>query len=227
MLRRFRGAGPVHIVVRLALYTLLAGAFAVCGAFGWSTYRAVKANPDFQQRILAGYGVDQSAKHLDPRFNDANGDMLADPPSDPTKLVDPEPLEFAYVKSDTGTDPFDWNAVGKTIGDATGKIVNVHGFSALGPEVDNITAGKIQVLAVHAAETPYLVNHYGFIPFAIAADDHGPSGHRLTLIAKPTSPIQTAEEIRTHNLVCTQALSIVGYRAAIAYLMQNYSLRPD
>src|SRR5688572_25873869 len=34
---------------------------------------------------------------LDPRFADANGDLIADPPTDPKQLIDPNPIVFSFI----------------------------------------------------------------------------------------------------------------------------------
>jgi hypothetical protein len=41
--------------------------------------------------------TDAEAQALDPRFSDADDDMIADIPSDPKGWVDPAPLVFAYI----------------------------------------------------------------------------------------------------------------------------------
>ena len=217
--------------LRPIIYVALIIAFATAGVSAWRTYQTVQVqnDPHYQQGIVGAYGLDSAhQKRLDKQFEDKDGDFLADPPTDPAKLVDPPDLGMACLHSDKDTaEPIDWKTLGKQIGDATGKTVNVTHFTNLSEEIENIKASKVQIVILHAAETPYLVNHFGFIPFAISAGDHGPNGHRLTIIAKPKSPIMTAADIKGHDLACTHPLSISGYRAAIAYLHEAIGLRPD
>src|SRR5581483_2842609 len=42
-------------------------------------------------------GAAKAEFKLDARFTDANGDMVADMPTDPSKLIDPDTLIFAYT----------------------------------------------------------------------------------------------------------------------------------
>jgi hypothetical protein len=46
--------------------------------------------------LVAGLGLAVQAFALDPRFKDADGDLVADPPSDPSQFVDPAVFIFSY-----------------------------------------------------------------------------------------------------------------------------------
>ena len=46
---------------------------------------------------LLGLGCAGPTLALDPRFQDANGDMVADAPTDPKMWLDPATLVFAYT----------------------------------------------------------------------------------------------------------------------------------
>src|SRR5436309_1646826 len=38
--------------------------------------------------------------HLDARFTDADGDLIADPPKDPNAFLDPPTLTFSYIPAE-------------------------------------------------------------------------------------------------------------------------------
>src|SRR5262249_15613449 len=69
----------------------------------------------------------KSTKDLDPRFTDADKDLVADRPGDPAQLADPEPLVFSYIAVD---DPRNaettWKPVMDHIAAATGKTVTYY-----------------------------------------------------------------------------------------------------
>src|SRR5262249_37588686 len=85
----------------------------------------------------------------------------------------------------------------------------------------------ITLIALHAADTPFLVNHYGFQPLACLGNKSGVNGNRLDIIVPAGSSIASPADLKGHRLVCTEPSSITGYRAAIAVLMREFSLRPD
>ena len=89
-------------------------------------------------------------------------------------------------------------------------------------------AGKITVVALHAADTPFLVNEYGFHPVAVLGEPGGgASGNKVDLIVPANSPIHGPADVKGHTLTCTVPSSITGYRAAIALLMADNQLRPN
>jgi phosphonate transport system substrate-binding protein len=69
------------------------------------------------------------------------------------------------------------------------------------------------------------VNNVGFVPIAVAGDEHGPDGHRLNIIVNANSPMQVVSDIRGQVLECSQPLSITGYRAPLAYLSKMQGLQ--
>ena len=46
---------------------------------------------------LAALLAPLAAQAMDPRFRDANGDLVADPPTNPADFVDPPVLVFSYT----------------------------------------------------------------------------------------------------------------------------------
>src|SRR5262249_32667023 len=65
-----------------------------------------------------------------------------------------------------------------------------------------------------------------FIPFGVLGSDAGASGNRLDIAVPANSKIQKLEELAGHQLTCTRPDSITGYRAAVAVLMNEASMRP-
>src|SRR6476620_2069213 len=49
------------------------------------------------QLSLTGSNTAEGAIKLSDKFTDADGDMLADPPADASKLIDPPTLLFSYI----------------------------------------------------------------------------------------------------------------------------------
>ena len=110
----------------------------------------------------------------------------------------------------------------------TGRKVETRVYQNTPDEVAAVKDGKMHVVALHAADTPYLVNNAGFIPVAVVGTDGGAAkGNRLDLAVRAGSSIHNLADVKGHTLTCSTPVSITGHRAAVALLLQEASLRPD
>lgn len=215
--------------VRLGLYGCLAAAIATAG------YLLVRANQDQaamhagQQRLLSLHGVNQSShKRLAADYSDKNGDLIADASSDPKQIVAPETLIVAYyVGDDDETVLVDWKGLASYLEQATGKQVTCQEYANSSEEIAEIKAGETHIVALHAADTPYIVNYAGFVPVAVLGSDAGPNGNHLNLAVYAKNRAKTLSDLRGTEVICTRPDSITGYRAAIAVLMHETGMRPD
>ncbi|HEV3415830.1 MAG TPA: PhnD/SsuA/transferrin family substrate-binding protein [Pirellulales bacterium] len=187
---------------------------------------ALKAAQDI---LVTKHGLVQPArKHLAPEYSDKDDRLVADPPSDPKQLLDPDTLTLAhYQDAKAKKQAVDWDALQTVLEKATGKKIIAQEFLNGAGEIAAIKAGKIQLVAPHAADTPYIVNNAGFVPFAVLGDEAGAHGNHLDLAVSAMSKIQTLADVRGHTLTCTAPDSITGYRAAVAVLSQEAAMRPD
>jgi phosphonate transport system substrate-binding protein len=172
--------------------------------------------------------IEPAAKGLASDFTDNQGRLLADPPSDPSKLSDPPILVLAHlVGADAENPGVSWKQLEDQIAAATGRKVEDQPYENSAEQMQSIAEGKIQIVALHAADTPFLVDNYGYQPVAVLGSDNGANGNHLDIIVPAGSTIASPADLRGHSLVCTVPSSITGYRAAIALLMQNQNLRPN
>ena len=173
--------------------------------------------------------IDQPAKHLAAEFTDTQGRLLADPPSSPDQQIDPATIVLGrWENSSDDTPDVAWQAFEKHLSDATGKPVKEIKYDNSAAQIDQIKKGEIILIALHAADAPFLVNNAGYQPVAVLGDEaNAISGNRLDLIVPAGSAIQSTGDLRNHTLVCAVPSSITGYRAAVSLLMQNSSLRPN
>lgn len=129
--------------------------------------------------------------------------------------------------SDLDVQPVDWDGFQKYLAEVTGKKVVAQEFTNTVDDIVAIKDGRIHIIALHAADAPYLVNNAGFIPVAVLGNESGASGNHLDLLVTPSSNIKTLADMRGHTLTCTRPTSITGYRAAIAVLLRDAKLRPN
>ena len=100
-------------------------------------------------------------------------------------------------------------------------------FDNRADQLADINKGNIHIVALHAADAPFLVNEYGFQPAAVLGDVGGVNGNHLDIIVAAASPIAKPADLKGHSLLCTVPASITGYRAAVALLMQNEQMHPN
>ncbi|REK15609.1 MAG: hypothetical protein DWQ37_09075 [Planctomycetota bacterium] len=222
------GGLPTHkLVLRAVLYCSLAVAVV---AVAYVAYRAVEEQAAMRQgqdRLVAQHGLVQlSEKGLAPEYSDRDGDLMADVPDDEQRL-DPETLVLAYYEGDDDDEErVHWDGLRNHLKQATGRDVVGQPYLNTADQVAAIKKGEIHLVALHAADTPYIVNHAGLVPFAVLGSDSGASGNHLDIAVPADSTIKTLADVRGHKLTCTRPDSITGYRAAIAVLSQEAGLRP-
>lgn len=174
--------------------------------------------------------IDPVVKGLAPEFTDVHGRLLADPPADSTQLQNPATLVFAHIVSDDKdpeTAEVSWPELEAHIAAATGRMVTDEVFDNSPAQLATIKKNAITLLALHAADVPYIVNNFGFQPIAVLGDDSGAIGNKLDIIVPANSMMTSPAMLKGHKLTCTVPSSITGYRAAIALLVQNPGLQPN
>lgn len=213
---------------RLILLVCLAAVLAYVGLAARQVMQQNEAIRGSDAQTVASTGlVPARNKGLSPNFSDTQGRLLADPPATPTQWINPDVLTVAHIEGADTSPGSSWSEFESRLSAATGKKVVDQVYTNSPDQVAAIGAGKVTLLALHAADVPYLVNNYGFQPLAVLADASGANGHRLDLLVPAGSAIAKPADVRGHQLVCTVPSSISGYRAAIAYLMKECGLRPN
>ena len=223
-----KGGAPLALL-RVTIYLALAAVIAFALFAGYQTMMAKASLNQTQATVVSGMGLtEMTEKHLAPEYSDKSGRLLADPPTDPAALIDPGTLVLAYTgDADTETQTVDWKGLCATLEKVTGKKVVSQAYDNSIEDVAAVKAGKVQIVALHAADTPYLVNNAGFIPVAVLGGKSGPTGNKLDISVPNSSSINSLADLKGHTLTCTIPSSITGYRAAVAVLMLENQLRPN
>jgi phosphonate transport system substrate-binding protein len=239
MTEAFRSAAPgaansgsgrfVRAILWTVLFLTITTALAM---MGYAAFRATQEQTGLKvsaDRLKQLRGLIQPArKRLAPEYSDREGRLLADPPNDPEQRFDPDTLVLAhYTDADADTQSVDWDDFQAQLAKATGKKVVSQEYLSSADDVAAVKAGKIQIVALHAADAPYLVNNAGFIPVAVLGTEAGAHGNHLDIAVRAKSKIQTLADLRGHKLTCTLPDSITGYRAALVVLSEEAGMRPD
>jgi phosphonate transport system substrate-binding protein len=222
-------SGKSSMVGRITLLLCLCAAIAYAGAAYWQTKQATNSQTLTESESVRATGlIDSSHKKLSPEFSDVHGNLVADAPTDPSKWIDPAALCIGHLEdADSDTLAVDWKQFDAHLSQITGKPVTDISVDNGPSQIDSIKSGKINIMALHGVDAPFLVNNCGFEPVAVLGDDAGVWGNKFDLIVPANSSIGDPSQLKGKTLTCTGPRSIVGYRGAIVLLLQNQGLRPN
>ena len=165
-----------------------------------------------------------TASALDSRFTDADGDLVADAPTDPAEWVDPSTLVFAYTPvEDPAVYSKVWEEFIDHLAETTGKRVQFFPVQSNAAQLEAMRAGRLHVAGFNSGSNPLAVNCAGFVPFAMMASEDDRFGYEMEIITYPDSGIEKVEDIKGKQLAFTSETSNSGYKAPSALLKQEFN----
>ena len=208
---------------------IIALAVAVFGVFYRQQVSLVRDSTTEQEdlyRRMTGLDNPAAKNSLDRRYTDADGDLIADAPSDPSKQIDPPTLRFTYVAVE---DDAEFRTAFKeliaALSRATGKPVEFVSYSNVEDKLRDLRDGKLQISGLNTGSVPIGVCTAGFVPVCELGDANGQASYHMQIITTPKSPISKLTDIRGHELALTEPNSNSGYKAPLVRLREN-GLRP-
>lgn len=164
---------------------------------------------------------------LDALYCDANGDLVADAPTDPAEMNDPNTLVFAYTPVEDPAVYADiWAPFIAHLEDATGKDVQFFAVQSNSAEVEAMRSGRLHIAGFSTGPTPFAVNLAGAVPFAIMGAEDGQFGYRLQVFTKADSDIQEVSDLAGRRVAHTSPTSNSGNQAPRA-LFPGLGVIPD
>ena len=140
------------------------------------------------------------AAALDARYKDADGDLVADAPTDPKDFVDPPVLIFAYTPvEDPAVYAKVWDSFLKHLEKTTGKRVQFFPVQSNAAQIEAMRAGRLHVAGFNTGATPLAVNCAGFVPFTLMSTKDGTYGYKME-ITSTTSGAAMAQANGTHKM---------------------------
>ncbi|MGR3722417.1 phosphate/phosphite/phosphonate ABC transporter substrate-binding protein [Abyssibius alkaniclasticus] len=162
---------------------------------------------------------------LDDRFTDADGDLIADIPTDPADQIDPDTLIFAYTPvEDPAVYAEVWAGFLEHLSQATGKDVQFFPVQSNAAQIEAMRAGRLHIAGFNTGSNPLAVACAGFRPFAMMAADDGSFGYEMEIITYPGSGIETVEDIRGGQMAFTAETSNSGFKAPSAILSAEFGM---
>lgn len=162
---------------------------------------------------------------LDTRYQDADGDMIADIPTDPAQQIDPGTLIFAYTPvEDPAVYAEVWAGFLGHLKAVTGKEVQFFPVQSNAAQIEAMRAGRLHVAGFNTGGNPIAVACAGFRPFAMMASKEDAFGYEMEIITYPGSGIEKVEDIKGKKLAFTSETSNSGFKAPSAILQSEFSM---
>jgi len=165
------------------------------------------------------------AFQLDSRYQDNDGDLIADIPADAAKQVDPSTLVFAYTPvEDPAVYKEVWSEFLDHLSETTGKKVQFFPVQSNAAQIEAMRAGRLHIAGFNTGSNPLAVACAGFRPFTMMAGADGSFGYEMEIITYPNSGIDDVEDIRGGELAFTSQTSNSGFKAPSAILKADYNM---
>ncbi|MEM8823389.1 MAG: phosphate/phosphite/phosphonate ABC transporter substrate-binding protein [Pseudomonadota bacterium] len=162
---------------------------------------------------------------LDDRYCDADGDLIADIPTDSGDLVDPDTLIFAYTPvEDPAVYETAWADFLAHLEEATGKDVVFFPVQNNAAQIEAMRSGRLHIAGFNTGSNPLAVNCAGFRPFTIMAGADGSFGYEMEILTHPESGIESVEDIAGGTLAFTSETSNSGFKAPSAILASEFGM---
>ena len=165
---------------------------------------------------------------LDAMYCDADGDLVADIPTDASKQMDPSTLVFAYTPvEDPAVYKEAWADFLSYLEEKTGKKVVFFPVQSNAAQIEAMRSGRLHIAGFNTGSNPLAVNCAGFRPFTIMAGADGSFGYEMEILTYPGSGIEAVEDIKGKQLAFTSPTSNSGFKAPSAILKADYDMIPE
>ena len=162
---------------------------------------------------------------LDDRYQDNDGDLIADIPTDASQQVDPSTLIFAYTPvEDPAVYREVWSEFLDHLAETTGKKVQFFPVQSNAAQIEAMRAGRLHIAGFNTGSNPLAVACAGFRPFTMMAAEDGSFGYEMEIITYPGSGIEEVEDIRGKEMAFTSQTSNSGFKAPSAILKADYNM---
>ncbi len=165
--------------------------------------------------------------NLDVRYCDEDGDLVADTPKDPSKLLNPSTLVFSYTPVE---DPAVYENVFTEfmayLAKKTGKRVKWYGAESYAAQVEAMRSGRLHVAGISTGPTVFGVNLAGYVPVAIMGKADGRFGYKLQLITHKSTNIKAVKDLKGRKIAHVTPSSNSGNQAPRA-LFKSMGITPD
>ncbi len=164
---------------------------------------------------------------LDESYCDANRDMVADAPTEASRLRDPSTLVFTYTPvEDPALYANQFRPFLEYLTQCTGKRVVYFTVTSNAAQVEAMRSGRLHIAGFSTGPTAFAVNLAGAVPFAVKGNAEGFESYRVVTIVRADSPFRTLADLKGRRVAHTSATSNSGNLAPRAFF-PALGLTPD
>ena len=187
--------------------------------------RAVAIGAALSAFCLAAQAQECPRGTLDARYCDRDGDLLADPPTDPKQFLNPGTLIFAYTPvEDPEVYRKVWDPFLRHMEKVTGKKTIFFPVQSNAAQIEAMRGGRLHIAGFNTGSNPLAVNCAGFVPFTMMASRKGEFGYEMEIIVPADSPIKQIQDVKGKTFAFTDPNSNSGYKAPAALLAAEFKL---
>jgi phosphonate transport system substrate-binding protein len=180
-----------------------------------------------EEQVLQAYGLDRPVKNrLAERYRDANGDLVADAPTDTTHWLKPETIKFNYLATNQDHYAEIWVPFIAYLSETIDRPVQYQPYGSPEEQLLAIHNGDAQIVGVNSGSVPIAVNSCGFIPLCSLGSETGVATYTMQIIVPKDSSISDVKQISGHMLALTDSTSNSGWKAPMMLLLHNFQLQP-
>ncbi|MFW6024110.1 MAG: phosphate/phosphite/phosphonate ABC transporter substrate-binding protein [Dichotomicrobium sp.] len=151
---------------------------------------------------------------LDAMYCDADGDLVADAPDDPSELENPDTLIFAYTPVEDPAIYKDiWDPFLEHLEEVTGKDVRFFAVQSNAAEVEAMRSGRLHIGGYSTGTTAFAVNLAGAVPFALMGTEGGRFGYTLQVYTRKDTGIDEMSDLKGKRIAHTSPTSNSGNQA--------------
>jgi len=172
-------------------------------------------------QTVVAQAVEQCANRgkLDVLYCDEDRDLVADPPKDPKKLVNPDTLVFAYVPvEDPAVYATPFADLLRHIERVTGKKTQYFGPQNYAAQIEAMRSGRLHITGYSTGSVAFAVNVAGAVPFAVLGDDRGGFGYHLIMITQANNAkINSVADLKGKRVAHVSQTSNSGHQAPVYF----------
>jgi phosphonate transport system substrate-binding protein len=180
-----------------------------------------------QKAPLYELGMDLPVENkLDAKYQDADGDLVADAPTDAAAWIDPPTIRFAYLAADQEHYAKLWKPVLDKLSRACWRPIEFVAQQSPDDELAELQNGGLHLAGINSGSVPVAVNQCGFVPLVSFGKDGKLATYTMKIIARSGSGIKQVDDLRGKRLALTDPTSNSGWKAPLLLLLRKFGLQP-
>lgn len=164
---------------------------------------------------------------LDKRYEDKDGDMVADLPEDESEWVDPDVLIFTYSPVE---DPAVYREVFEEfvsyLEQELGRPVQYFNIKSYAAQIEAMRAGRLHISGFASGSVPDAVSTAGFRPMVVMGDENGMISYKMAVITHQESDIHSVEDLKGKEIALVSETSGSGYFTPRALFYEEFGMLP-